>query len=424
MRIESFIAIRFLRAPRQDRTISIVTWVSLVGVMLGVMALIVTISVLNGFRENLFQAVMATAPHVSITPKDGTMEAEQLAALRARVSGLPDVEAVSPNLSRQAFLTDGASYRVVLLRGVDPEGEFALTGLAKFVLSSTEDPEGEAHSDAAGVIAALRYPPRPGRRAGILLGRSLAQSLGVVTGDEIRVVSTVQRMTPLGPVPLMKNFQVVGVFETGVGGTDELVGYVDLKIARRLYRTRAAAGELGVRMGDPHNIDAEGLRRALPGYNVVTWSDTNRNIFQVMRLEKLGIFLILSLIIVVGFFNIIASLVMLVLEKRKPVAILKSLGASDALVRRIFFMQGVWIGTAGTLCGLALGLLACWILATFDVIRLPAGVFPLITRLPVLVDPVDLAIITATSFLICMVVTIYPATRAARIDPVENLRFE
>jgi lipoprotein-releasing system permease protein len=421
MRIDALIALRFLRSPRQDRTVSIVTWVSLVGVMLGVTALIVTVSVLNGFRDNLFRSVLATSPHVVIQAPGRFLPAEELARLEAKVAALPGVKAQSPRLSRQAFITDGATYRAVLLNGIDPALEPAVSDLDHYVRGQlSEEAPPEASRD---VLAALADPP-PGRRSGMVLGESLARTLGVIVGDELRVVSTVQRLTPVGPVPLMKTFQVVGVFATGVGGTDEVAAFISLDTARLLYRMPEAAGALGVRVRDPHDIDLAAFREALPEYQVESWSTANRNVFQVMRLEKLGIFLILSLIIVVGFFNIIASLVMLVLEKRKAVATLKALGASNGLIRRIFFMQGVWIGALGTLAGLSLGLLGCWVLATFDIIRLPAGVFPLLTRLPVLVDPLDLALITGTSFLICMIVTVYPATRAARVNPVENLRYE
>jgi len=197
---------------------------------------------------------------------------------------------------------------------------------------------------------------------------------------------------------------------------------VDLGIAQKLYRMQGIVSGLGLRVRNPQDIDAAALRAALPGFRVQTWAEENRNIFQVMRLEKLGVFLILTLIIVVAFFNIIASLVMLVLEKRKAIAVLKSLGASNAMVRKVFFMQGVWIGIVGTLAGLGLGLLGCWLLATFNLVPLPEGVFPLAKRLPVRIEAIDLALITGSSFLICLLVTLYPASAAARTRPVENLR--
>jgi len=217
--------------------------------------------------------------------------------------------------------------------------------------------------------------------------------------------------------------ELVGTFETGISGTDEVLGYVNRRLAALLYRAGDAVDGLSVRLADPFSVDGEAFRAALPGYRVRTWREDNRNVFQVMRLEKLGIFLVLTLIILVAFFNIISSLIMLVLEKRRSIAILKSMGATDGLMRRVFFLQGLWIGILGTVSGLLLGLAACWALGTFDILRLPPGVYPLSTRLPVLVEWSDLALITGSSFLICLAVTLYPATRAARERPVASLRF-
>jgi lipoprotein-releasing system permease protein len=428
LRIDSFIGLRFLRSPRQTRSISLITWLSAAGVMLGVTALIVSISVMNGFRQNLFLAVTGTMAHVRIVPERGDLPADARAALEQRLAAIGSVAATAPYFSRQAFLDVGGDYRAIVLRGIDPAREGTVTGLPRFVRDRVARPFGEEEAPVPGsgapVLAALAYPPPAGERAGIVLGLSLARGLGLSVGDELNVISTEPRITPIGPVPLIKRFRLAGVFETGIGGVDDVTAYVDLRIAQLLFRTGGATSGLAVRVRDPYAIDAAALRAAAPGDRLLTWSEENRNIFQVMKLEKLGVFLILILIIVVSFFNIISSLIMLVLEKRKAIAVLKSLGAANGLVRRIFFMQGVWIGTLGTLTGLALGLAGCWAIATFDIVPLPAGVFPLARRLPVLVAWSDLALITGSSFLICLLVTLYPATRAARTRPVENLRNE
>ena len=426
MRIESFIGLRFLRSPRQTRSISVVTWISAVGVMLGVTALIITISVMNGFRENLFVAVTGTMAHARVLPQTGNLAAAQAEALRARLSALPMVDASAPYLSRQAFLRAEGEFRSIVLRGIDPRAESRVSNIQRFISSgeAQELAEEGAKADGGRALAALEYPPPRGQRPGILLGRPLASSLHLHIGSEVEVISTEQRMTPVGPVPLIKRFRLVGVFETGIGGIDEVTAYVDAAIAQKLFRMGNALSGLAVRVVDPQAIDAAALRAAVPGYRVVTWQNENRNIFQVMQLEKLGVFLILTLIIVVAFFNIIASLIMLVLEKRKAIAVLKALGASNAMVRRVFFMQGLWIGTIGTVAGLITGLAGCWVLATFDLVPVPEGVFPLAKRLPVLIEFSDLALITGSSFLICLLVTLYPATVAAKTRPVENLRNE
>lgn len=423
VRIESFLGLRFLRSARQTRSVSAVTWISSGGVVMGVMALIVAISVMNGFRENLFLAVTGTMAHARVLPGQGDLDPEALAGLRGQVLAQPAVQAAVPYLSRQAFLRVGESYRAVVLRGIDPAREGQVSGLPRFV--RVADAHGDlVPAEPALALAGLAYPPPPGQRTGILLGRPLAASLNVIVGDELEVISTAQRITPIGPVPLIKRVRVAGVFETGLGGIDEVTAYVDLSLAQKLYRMGDRVSGLSLKMAMPQDIDGNALRAALPGYRVQTWAEDNRNIFQVMRLEKVGVFLILTLIIVVAFFNIISSLVMLVLEKRKAIAVLKSLGASNALVRRVFFMQGVWIGLVGTLGGLALGLLICWAIGTFDLIPLPEGVFPLATRLPVRIEWDDVALIAGSSFLICLLVTLYPATAAARTRPVESLRGE
>ena len=425
MRLETFVGLRFLRAKRQHRTISIITWISMGGVMLGVTALIVTISVMNGFRHSMFLGVMGTSAHLRVEPARGEwMGPDAQKQIEQALQGLDGVEATAPYFSRPALLAFGEEYRAVLLRGIDPVQEAFVGLLADHI---TRDPfamEDTPAPTSDGPLDTIAYPPPAGQRSGILLGASLASGLGVLPGDEVRLISPVQRMTPIGAVPLIKAFRVAGIFATGISGTDDVTAFVDLSIAQRLYRAGNNTNGVAVRMADPHAIPRQALLEAAPESRLVLWSDENKNIFQVMRLEKVGVFLILTLIILVSFFNIIGSLIMLVLEKRKAIAVLMTLGLTESTVRRIFFYQGIWIGVVGTLGGLALGLTICWALATFDIITLPPGVFPTVNRLPVSVEVSDLVTITAASFIICALVTLYPATRATRVRPVDNLRYE
>ncbi|MBI4084174.1 MAG: ABC transporter permease [Candidatus Lambdaproteobacteria bacterium] len=425
MRIETFIGLRFLRSPRRDKVVSVLTWISTLGVMLGVTALVVTISVMNGFRQNLFIAVTGTQGHLNVQPEQGALAPAERARLERLLGTRPEVEASAPYFAHQVFLSVKGDYRAALLRGIDPEAELRATELWRFLRASTvpaERPDPERQLQARAVLARLAPGAAESGRAGIVLGASLARALGLVVGDEVQVTSTVQRLTPIGPVPLMKRFEVVGLVETGIGGSDDLLAYVELRLAQRLFRLGEDVDGLSVRLRDPQRIGPEPWRTLLPGYRIGLWSESNRNVFQVMRLEKLGIFLVLTLIIVVAFFNIVSSLIMMVVEKRKAIAILKALGASDGVMRRVFFAEGFAIGAIGTFTGLALGLAACWLLATFDIVRLPPGVYPLSSRLPVLLQWQDLLLITASSFLICLLVTLYPATRAARERPIEGLR--
>lgn len=420
MRLSSLIGLRFLRAPRRDKAVSVITWISGLGVALGVTALIVTISVMNGFRANLFEAVTGATPHARVVAAQAAPTVEEAEALRQAVAGLPDVVATSPYLSRQAFLHVAGEYRMVVLRGIDPAREPEVTRISRFVAGEVLP---GLRPIAGGAAVLNQLPPAPGQPPGIVLGGPLARGLGLTEGDSVEVISPALRPTPLGPVPIVRHFRLAGVYESGLGGSDEVLGFVDIRQALLLFRLAAPPG-VAVKLRDPDADIAPAVRARLPGAAVTGWAEEHKNVFQVMKLEKAGLFLILALILVVSFFNIISSIVMLVVEKREAIGTLKALGATDRLVQEAFFMQGVWIGAIGTAAGVALGLAGCWVLSRTQIVRLPANVFPTARGLPVLVDWVDLVLISACSFLICLAVTVYPARQSARVQPVESLRFD
>jgi lipoprotein-releasing system permease protein len=422
MRIASFVGLRFLRSPRRDRAVSVITWISGIGVALGVTALIVTISVMNGFRSNLFLAVTGATPHVRVMAAQESLSPAEAEAMRASIEALPDIVATAPYFSRQVFLNVQGQYRMVVLRGIDPEREARVTEIARF-LGREVLPLRERAAAVPGteILADLRSPA--GETPGIILGAPLARGLGLSTGDLVEAISPAVRPTPLGPVPIMRHFRLVGVFESGLAGNDEVLGFVDLHQALLLFRQAGPQG-IAARMHSPDSDLSGPLLERFRGATAVGWANEYKNVFQVMRLEKAGLFLILALILVVSFFNIISSIVMLVVEKREAIGILKALGSTDRLVQGIFFMQGVWIGLVGTAVGLALGLAGCWVLGHVEIVKLPSGVFPTAHGLPIQVEWLDLLLISACSFLICISVTLYPARQAARVRPVESLRFD
>ena len=429
MQFETFIGRRYLFSPRRDRSISVITWISIGGVALGVVALIVSTSEMNGFRTNLQDAVTGSLPHITVFAWDDAMQ--NYSGLQKRLTEHPEVEGVAPYIFKQALLTGRKQPKGALLRGIDPQQETEVTKISSFlrdeVYGFTPSPEKQALISAR-LLKRLSHPEARSKRLkdGIILGAKLARQLEANVGDSVKLVSSEQRMTPIGDVPRIKKLEVIGIFESGISGYDEVLAFIDYRLLQKIYRMGNHITGLGVSISDPENAPEISLELAelSEDYIVGNWADENKSIFQVMKLEKIGLFLILSLIIVVAAFNIISSLIMLVLEKSREIAILKALGAKDSGIRKIFFFQGLVIGSLGTIGGVLVGLAICWALMTFEIIDIPAGVYPGGNRIPVLIDWLDVALATVASFTICILVTLYPATKASRLNPVDPLRYE
>ncbi|MEC9011341.1 MAG: ABC transporter permease, partial [SAR324 cluster bacterium] len=386
-------------------------------------------SVMNGFRTNLRNAVTGSLPHVTIFAWDDAMD--NYSELQKRLTHHPDVKGVAPYIFKQALLTGRKKPKGALLRGIDPHQEKEVTRIASYlrdeVYGFTPSPE-QQKEISARLLKRLSYPEARTNRIkdGIILGAKLARQLEVNLGDSVKLVSSEQRLTPIGDVPRIKKLEVIGIFESGISGYDEVLAFIDYRLLQKIYRMQNKITGLGVRISDPENAPdiADELGEISEGYIVGNWADENKSIFHVMKIEKIGLFLILSLIIVVAAFNIISSLIMLVLEKSREIAILKALGAKDSSIRRIFFFQGLVIGSLGTIGGVLGGLSICWVLMSFDIIDIPPGVYPGGNRIPVLIDWFDVAIATAASFTICILVTLYPSSKASRLNPVDPLRYE
>ena len=396
---------------------------------MGVVALIVSTSVMNGFRTNLRDAVTGSLPHITVFAWDDAMQ--NYSGLQKRLTEHPEVEGVAPYIFKQALLTGRKQPKGALLRGIDPQQETEVTKISSFlrdeVYGFTPSPEKQALISAR-LLKRLSHPEARSKRLkdGIILGAKLARQLEANVGDSVKLVSSELRMTPIGDVPRIKKLEVIGIFESGISGYDEVLAFIDYRLLQKIYRMGNHITGLGVSISDPENAPEISLELAelSEDYIVGNWADENKSIFQVMKLEKIGLFLILSLIIVVAAFNIISSLIMLVLEKSREIAILKALGAKDSGIRKIFFFQGLVIGSLGTIGGVLVGLAICWALMTFEIIDIPAGVYPGGNRIPVLIDWLDVALATVASFTICILVTLYPATKASRLNPVDPLRYE
>jgi lipoprotein-releasing system permease protein len=430
MSYEWFVGRRYLFSTRSDRSISVITWISVCGVALGVIALIVSTSVMNGFRDNLRQAITGSLPHVTLYSWSDSMR--NFEELRLEVEQHPEVVGAAPYIFKQALLTGAKTPKGSLLRGIDPAVEAQVTNLGLFLRRERYAPTPTTKAAQAQLsrelLQRLSHPQARAQqlRDGIILGSNLAQQLGVQLGDTVQVVSSDQRMTPVGEVPRVKTLEVIGFFESGIAGYDEVLAFMDYRLVQKVFRMRDAVTGLGIRIQDPEEAPAVAadLQELSELYVVSNWAEENKSIFQVMKLEKFGLFLILTLIVVVAAFNIISSLVMLVLEKSREIAILKALGATDHSIRKVFMLQGMVIGLIGTLSGVTIGLLLCWALMTFDFIEIPPGVYPGGDRIPVLIDWGDVGLTTISSFVICFLVTIYPSTKAARLHPVDPLRYE
>ncbi len=436
MRYEIYVGLRYLLSRRKDRSISLITWISICGVMLGVVALIVSTSMMNGFRDNLRKSILGALPQVTVFGgEQGTAEIKEL---ERRISKHPDVLHTSPYIYKQAMLTGETVPKGALIRGIDPERETDVTEIASFLREEVyplEPPSPEKQAlISKKILARLSYTNsrKNKEKAGVILGAALAQGLGVVPGDRVRLISSETKMTPVGDVPRAKELEVIGIFELGISGYDEVLAFVDYQLVQRIYNMEDSVTGIGVTISDPEQAPeiAADLQKSLNAsdkqafYLVGNWASENKNIFRLMKLEKLALFVGLALIVLVAAFNIISSITMMVLEKTKDIAILKSLGATDRSILSIFMLQGVLIGICGTAFGVILGLGICWVLLNFNIVDIPPGVYPGGNKIPLSIVWFEIGITALISFMICFLVTIIPSLKAARIEPVQALQYE
>jgi lipoprotein-releasing system permease protein len=415
MKYELFIGLRYLRARRQETFISLITVISVLGVMIGVMTLNVVMAVMTGFEETLRDRLLGINAHIALLKSgDQLSEYEDLVQ---RVTKQKGVVAASPAIYGQVMLTSGSRVSGVVVRGVDPDRVNAVVDLQRYMKQ--------------GSIAGLKQqnPVQVQDRSimlpGVIMGERLAAQLGVFVGSPIQVVSPLGSPTAIGVIPKVRRFVVTGLLNTGMSEIDSTLVFMGLADAQKFFELGDAVSNIEIRVDDVNQsreiADRIQLQLGFP-YLTEDWTRLWPNLFSALQLEKTVYFLVLLLMVLIGAFNIISTLVMVVMEKRKDIAILMSMGATRASIRKIFLLKGFIIGIVGTTLGLLLGLLVCTLIAQYR-FELPKDVF-LISTVPVRIYFSNFIIVTVASFVVCLLASIYPARQAAKLDPVEIIRYE
>lgn len=408
--VEYYVAAKYLLAKRKQTFISIITFISVAGVTIGVSALIIVLAVMNGFEKELKERILGATAHAHVTSLEGTIaEPFRLADRLRKVAG---VAATSPYLFSQMMITSGAGATGGVLRGVDVPTVGQVTRLPRDI--------------RAGRLESL-VATKPGSGTpGVILGKELAANLGTGLGDIVEILVPSGNVTPMGGYPRTGRFKVVGIFESGMYEYDATFAYISFAEASRLLGTEGRATGVELKVTDIYRAGEVAARiRSELGYPywAKDWMQSNRNLFSALKLEKVVMFIILVLIVMVAAFNIISTLIMVVMEKTKDIGILMTMGANRRTIRRIFALEGLFIGIVGTGAGTFLGVLLCELLRRYRFIHLPSDVY-YITTLPVSLDPRILLLVGASSILICFLATLYPSVQAARIEPAEAIRYE
>ena len=408
MFFELFLGMRYLRAKRKQAFISVITVISILGVMVGVMALVVVLSVMNGFRADLMSKILGVNSHLLVLSYGGAFKDYKKVA--ERIQYIDGVLEATPFVYSQVMVNKSGNVAGTILRGIEPETAGNVLNIEHMIKDGSLT---SLNSSSDGVPA-------------IIVGKELSRQLGVYPGDILNMVSPEGKLTPLGRAPNTQKFKVTAIFDSGMYEYDASMVFVSLKEAQAFLGIGDRATGLEVRVKDVYKSESVGQRiqeNLGNPYWTKDWKLMNRSLFSALKLEKITMFIILTMIVLVGALNIISTLVMVVMEKTRDVAILRAMGASGKSIMSIFMFQGLLVGLVGTLVGLASGLGLCHLLAKYKFISLPSDVY-YISTLPVRVEFWDVCFVALAAVVISFLATLYPSWHASKLNPVEAIRYE
>jgi lipoprotein-releasing system permease protein len=404
---ELHVALRYLLAKRKQAFISVISFISTLGVTVGVMAVIIALALMTGLQQELRDRIVGANPHVYVWKQGGIADYQTEAD---RLRRIPHVIGAAPEILGQGLVSAGQDSLPIQIKGIDPALEPQVTDIV-----------GAMTSGSLGALAA----PADEQRDGILIGKDLAAKLGVKMGDSVLLLTPQGTLSPMGMIPRTRQLRVAGIFSLGLYEIDSQWGLVSLDVAKRLL------GKPGIELIQLKVDDiyaAPEIAESIPAtlgseYITQDWADMNRSLFEALTLEKVAIAMAIGLIVMVAALNIVASLVLLVMEKHRDIAILKTMGASARSMTIIFMLQGLIIGLVGTLVGAASGYAIARLAYRYELIKGPIDVYQ-VSHMPFTVIPLDVALVVGVAVLICFLATIYPSRQAARLDPVQALRYE
>ena len=421
MQYELFIGLRYLKAKRKQAFISVITFISILGITVGVTALIIVLSVMAGFEETLREKILGINAHVVVMGFGAGISDYQRVA--DEIKSVDGVTGVTPFTYSQAMLSSDGGATGAVLRGLDLKTAGDVSML----------PEKIKEGSLQGINLPLGGVDKD-KLPGLAVGSEMAKHIGLAVGDRVSVISPMGTMTPAGNVPRAASFEVSAIFELGMYEFDSTMAFISIENAQKFFRLGASVTGIEVKVADIYNaekVSTDIINRLKGSYWARTWMDMNKNLFSALKLEKAAMFIILTLIVLVAALNIISTLIMVVMEKGKDIAILKSLGATRGSIMKIFMIEGIVIGFAGTAFGSVIGVVSALNLEhivaaverLFDFKILAPSVY-YIDKLPSKVEPLTVLLIVAVSLSISFLATIYPSWQASRQDPVEGLRYE